>query len=108
MLGLLLIYFIGKYFYDLAAKYEKNKWLFAILGVVIYYVGTFVGGLILGVLDALMELGINWDNSLLLSLIALPFGIGTCYLFYYLLKRSWSKALVIVTDEINEIGKGVG
>ena len=34
MLGLLLIYFIGKYFYDLAAEFEKNKWLYAILGVV--------------------------------------------------------------------------
>ena len=106
MLGLLLIYFIGKYFYDLAAEFEKNKWLYAILGVVMYYVGTFIGGLILGVLDALMELGIDWDNNLLLGLLGLPFGIAASYLFYYLLK-SWSKSVVLVKDEINEIGKEV-
>ncbi|MCB0439438.1 MAG: hypothetical protein KDD20_11930 [Mangrovimonas sp.] len=107
MLGLLLIYFIGKYFYDLAAEFEKNKWLYAILGVVMYYVGTFIGGLILGVLDALMELGIDWDNNLLLGLLGLPFGIAASYLFYYLLKKSWSKSVVLVKDEINEIGKQV-
>ncbi len=44
MLGLFLLYFIGKIFYQLAEAHNKNKWVFAILGVIAYYAGTFLGG----------------------------------------------------------------
>ncbi len=107
MLGIVFLYFIGKYFYKLAEQFNKNKWLFAILGVVIYYVGTFIGGLILGVLDALIGIGFDWDNNLALGLIALPFGIASAYLFYYILKKQWEKSFVLVEDEIQDIGKSV-
>ena len=107
MLGLLLIYFIGKYFYKLSEEFNQNKWLYAVLGVVIYYVGSAVGGFVLGILSELFSLGINWDNNLSLGLIALPFGIGACYLFYYLLKKKWEKSAVLVKDEIQDIGKNI-
>ena len=48
MLGLLLLYWIGKYFYKLAEAYDKSKWGFTILGIVVYYAGIVVLGLILG------------------------------------------------------------
>lgn len=105
MLGILLIYFLGKYFYELAVTFEKNKWLFAILGVVSYYAGTFLGGTILALMDAFFNWGMDWDNDLLLSFLALPFGLATCGLVYYLLKRKWQKEAVIVQDEIDDIGK---
>ena len=35
MLGLVLLYWIGKYFYKLAEEYDKSKWGFAILGLVL-------------------------------------------------------------------------
>ncbi len=108
MLGILLIFFIGNYFYKLAKKFNQNKWLFAILGIVIYYVGTLIGGFIFGLLDALVGLGIDWDNTLILSLIAIPFGIGAAVLFYYILNKKWSKSVVLVESEIQEsenIGK---
>lgn len=105
MLGILFIYFIGKYFYKLAEQFNKNKWLFAILGVVIYYVGTFVGGVVLGIMDGLLDLGFNWDNDMALGLVALPFGIASAYLFHFLLKKQWEKSVVIIEDEIQDIGK---
>lgn len=107
MLGILLIYFIGRYFYRLAEGFNQNKWLYAILGIVIYYVGTFVGGIILAIFDELYALGINWENNFSLGLIALPFGIITAYLFYFLLQRKWKKAVTLIKDEIHDIGKHV-
>lgn len=92
MIGIILIYFIGKYFYNLAEEFSKNKWLYGILGVIVYYAGTFVAGLIFGILGELgIVEGINSINSIFLSLLALPFGILACWLFYIILKKQWSK-----------------
>jgi MFS family permease len=105
MLGIFFLYFIGKYFYKLAEEFKKNKWLFAILGILVYYIGTFIGGVILGILDELIGIGFDWDNTLALGLIALPFGIGVAYLFYFILKKEWEKSFVFAEDEIQDIGK---
>ncbi|MEY8848817.1 hypothetical protein AB9K26_08375 [Psychroserpens sp. XS_ASV72] len=108
MLGIILIVIIGRQFFKLAEQYRQNKWLFAILGVLSYYVGALVGGVILGTVDAFVNLGIDWDNNLLMTVIALPFGLGTAYLFYYLLNKNWSKNVVLEkTNEIQDIGKDV-
>lgn len=56
MLGLVFIYFIGKYFYKLVEEFGKSKWGFVILGVVLYYGGVFLGGIILGFLFLI------WDD----------------------------------------------
>lgn len=91
MLGILLIYFIGKAFYDLAQEHNKNKWVFAILGVVSYYGGTIIAGVSfallaeLGVTDFFIEL-----PEFGLSLLAIPFGILTCWAFYKILSSNWS------------------
>ena len=92
MIGLILIYFIGKWHYQLATDYHKNKWLFAILGVIVYYLGVFAGGFILGIIgivtgyEGLFEL-----PDLLLSIIALPFGLLTTWGLYKFLEKNWSK-----------------
>lgn len=93
MLGILLIYYIGKYFYVLAGERGKSKtiqWTFAVLGVVVYYLGTFVGGMLLGVLGYAFELfDIETMNDFLISLLALPFGVLACWGFYMILKNNW-------------------
>jgi hypothetical protein len=91
MLGLLLIYFIGKYFYDLAQNNNKNAWLFAVLGIVVYYAGTFVAGILIALFYSLvLEGDIDNVNDMLLGIIALPFGLLTSWLFYRFLEKSWS------------------
>ena len=107
MLGLLLIYFIGKYFYKLSEEYNQNKWLYAILGIVVYYATGFCLGIGLGIIDLIFELNLDYDNMFGINLLSIPFGIAACYGFYYLLKRKWEKSVVIIKDEIQDIGKPI-
>lgn len=95
MLGIVFLYFIGKAFYDLAVLHEKNKWLFALLGVAFYYVGTFVGGFTIAISYELFEFGSVDDlNDQALGLMAIPFGLLFCWVFYIILKRQWSRTHV--------------
>lgn len=105
MLGILLIYFIGKRFYDLAEACNQNKWLYAVLSIVVYYAFTAIFGLLLGILDALFEWGINWDNNLFINLLAIPMGLLAVWGLYVILKNQWEKNKVLVKDNIDEIGK---
>jgi len=103
MLGLLLIYWIGKYFYQLADKNNQNKWLFAILGIAVFYITQFIFALILVFLN---EFGItNVDlDSYTLNLLGIPLGFLGCYIFYILLEKSWKKDVVDVAEAIQDIG----
>lgn len=93
MLGLILIYFIGKSYYKLAEEFTKNKWLWAILGIAFYYVGTFIGGAILAIgYDLVLEESIESTNEYLIGLMALPFGLATWWGSYTMLKKQWSSS----------------
>jgi MFS family permease len=105
ILGILLVYFIWKRFSELAFEHNQKKWIYGLLGILCYYLGTLIGGAIIGVLSVFMDFDVNWDNDLLMSVIALPFGIGTCYLFYYLLKKKWEKEAKVYVEGIQDIGK---
>lgn len=59
MIGILLIYFIWKRFTELAEKYNNKKWVYGLVGVIAYYVGTFLLGLIVAILDLIFNWGIN-------------------------------------------------
>ncbi|NMH86682.1 hypothetical protein [Flavivirga algicola] len=87
MLGILLIYFIGKRFYDLSEEYKQNKWLYAILSIVVYYAGTFMAGIVLALLVEFGIMYIDLENSLILTIIALPFGLGAVFILYSLRKK---------------------
>ena len=105
MLELILIYFVGRKFYELSDFYNRNKWLFAVLGGLCYFISVFVFGMILGFVDAVYGIGMNWDNTVFLSLIGLPVGLLMCYIFYNILDRKWKKEDEINKEEINDIGK---
>lgn len=91
MLGLFLLYFIGKAYYDLAEKHTKKKWLHAFLGIAAYYLGTMIGGVIIVIFYGLLESeqAIDEMNDIVLSLLSVPFGVLSCWFFYYILKRKW-------------------
>ena len=104
MIGIILIYFIWKRFADLAFKYNHKKWIYGLLGVIVYYAGCLLGGLILGLLSVIINFVIDWENNLLMSIIALPFGLVTCYGTYYFLEKKWEKEFVVM-DSNDDIGK---
>jgi len=92
MIGLLLIYFIGKYFYNLAKKYNKRKWGYALLGIGFYYAGTILGAALLGLVLALgLNKSLDEYSSLAVGFMSLPFGILSCWGMYQLLKRKLQK-----------------
>ena len=91
MLGIILIYFIGKKFYDLALANNKNGWLFGILAVIIYYASIFLGGIIIGIIYAFVyRKEIPESQTMALGLIAIPFGLLVTWGFYTILKRNWA------------------
>jgi len=107
MLGILLIYFIGKRFYDLAAEFNQNKWLFAILSIVVYYAAGLLFGILLGVLDLFFEWNIDWDNNFGINLLGIPIGLLADWALYVVLENRWKKKVVLVKDEIDDIGKSL-
>ncbi|MEY3238430.1 MAG: hypothetical protein RI883_2531 [Bacteroidota bacterium] len=101
MLGLVLIYFIGKYFYQLAELYYKNKWVFAILGVITYYAGTIVFGFGLGLYAVMTENNSVLEiNDVLIGLMALPFGLLSTWGLYAALKNNWMKKSRVISSEL--------
>ena len=61
--------------------------------------------MIIGVLDVAFELGIDWGNAILLTLIALPVGLLACYVFYSVLDKKWKKEDELNKREIDDIGR---
>ena len=90
MLLLLLIYFIGKAFFKLAKKHGRNKWLFGVLGVVVYYGMAIIGVFLIGVVailagnESILELS---DTAL--GFAGIPIGLVSVWLFHYLLRKNW-------------------
>ena len=105
MLGLLLLYWIGKYYYQLAQKFDKSKWGFAILGVATYY-GVMISVMLIFLVICLLA-GIEFDfeaNETLMSLAAIPFGFEGVYFLYKFLEKKWTKEYVNPLAEIDAIG----
>ncbi|MBT8233958.1 MAG: hypothetical protein HKN51_12765 [Saprospiraceae bacterium] len=101
MLGFLLIYFIGKAFFDLAKNHNHSKWGYAILGVVSYYFGTFIAGFVVAIyLELYTETTIYDLGNLELSFIALPFGLLSCWLTYLLVKKIFTNAKIGTSENI--------
>lgn len=96
-----------KVFYLLADEYKENKWLFAILGVVVYYLSGALVGILLAVLGILLDFEIDWDNTVLMAVLGLASGISSCWLFYYLLEKKWKKKQLKPVEDINDIGKDI-
>ena len=101
MLGLILIYFVGKAYYELAKKYNKTAWLYAVLGVVSYYAGIVAAVFSFIYYQAYVNNHIiDESEDMKYSLMSIPVGVVICLAFYQILKYNWKKkAEAIQTDE---------
>lgn len=106
MIGFLLLFWIGKYFYKLAEEYNKSKWGFAILGIVVYYGGIILFSAIVGIIGEIISPGFaDTLNDTLFGFLMLPFGILSCYVLYKYLEKTWKKNNLDPIDLIDDIGK---
>lgn len=84
-------------------------WLYAIVGVASYYIGTIFGGAILGIIigftnPALIETLSEWT----LTFMMIPFGIISCLGLYAIFKNNWKKQAAREEADrarISDIGK---
>ena len=102
MLGLILIYWLGKKFYKLAEEYNKSQWGYAILGIVTYYAISIVFAT---VILFIMESFSNTLNDYVLGLVAMPFGLLACYLLYKYFEKTWDYKNPKNDILIDQIGK---
>ncbi|WP_420574020.1 hypothetical protein [Kordia sp.] len=110
MIEIVIMILVGKQFHQLAKKYnQKIPWVYAIVGIVSYYGGAFVTGVLLGIYMELTGHYILDDvNELLLGLIFIPFGALICWGVYQLLSRKWRKDFLEEErkkPKISDIGK---
>ncbi|APZ46789.1 hypothetical protein BW723_11060 [Polaribacter reichenbachii] len=102
MLGLILIYWLGKKFYKLAEEYNKSQWGYAILGIVVYYAVSIVFATVTLII---IESFSNTLNDYILGLVAMPFGLLGCYLLYKYLEKNWDYKNPKNDILIDQIGK---
>ncbi len=108
MLGLFLLYFIGKKFYELAERFDQNKWLYAILSVITYYGLGFGLTMIIALLDVMVfEWNFDWESRFGMNLLVVPFGLVSAWGLYMFLENRWKKKIIVVKDEIQDIGKNI-
>lgn len=91
MLTILPIYFFGKLYYDLAKLHKRSAWLYAILGIVIFFAAQFIFGFLLGLFLLVTEVDLNVPDFAL-SLIGVVFGAAATYGIEHLLKKKWERS----------------
>ncbi|MCC6702155.1 MAG: hypothetical protein IT221_11565 [Fluviicola sp.] len=77
---------LAKLFYDLAAKFGKNAWFYAILAAFLFVVSEFLFGFVYILVIWNYQLS---ENPLALSILAITFGVLVDYLLYKYLKKKW-------------------
>lgn len=90
MLGLLVIYFFGKSYYDLAKLYGRNAWGYAILGSVIFLASEFLFGVLIGILIVLANLHAEVP-SLVFSIASIAFAAFLTNQIEKAIRRNWEK-----------------
>ena len=105
MLGLVLIYFIGKQYYKLAEDRAMSKWLYTIIGVGIYYLGTIIGATLIVMYLELFGNGVDSVSDTALGYMGVPFGLFFVWGIHKILDKKWKTKKVDVNKEIDLIGK---
>ncbi len=101
MLGLIPLFFIGRWYYQLAHEFNKERWGYAFLGVGIAIAAQILFGFVTGFIAALTD-NLQWlDNPLIISLIAFAFAITCVVIVYNMLKRSWKKTAEVEKSNPN-------
>lgn len=111
MLSFVILYLIGRPFYQLAKKYQlKFAWIYFVVGIASYYAGEV---LLAGILLFYIEVTGDYDSiasmsDITLMVISIIAGVITCYISYQLLKKKLHKEYLVKEQnkpKISDIGK---
>ena len=112
MLALLLLYFIGKKFYDLAGTYNKQQWKFSILSIIVYYGSIVIIQVLVGIIFyILIPSSFDYNGNakgkdeLIISLLSIPLALLIVYFLYRYLENKWKKEEIQRRPNIEDIGK---
>ena len=88
---------------------QNTAWVYPILGIVSYYAGGFIGGVIIAIFMELTGSGsIEHMSDITLTILSIILGVISCLGFYHLLKKSWKKKFEEkqrLKPKISDIGK---
>jgi hypothetical protein len=90
MLSLIFILFVARAFYFMAEHYRKNKWGYAVVGVISFYAGALSVTLILD--------SAGFDDQLLAAVVGSAVGIVTCRLTYVYLRKEWRQSMGVIKN----------
>jgi hypothetical protein len=98
MIGFLFIYWIWKMYSNLAFEYNRNKWVYFLIGLGVYYGTTILVSIIYGIILMIgygnTSLGESDLKSMGLNFFAVLFGLAVCYGVFKLLEKKWEKERV--------------
>ena len=88
---LLILYLIGKPFYKLAAQYDKNKWLFAQFGILVFCIGGSLLSNLIILLLMVANIARAPENETIITYSTLFAGMFCHWTFKRFLVRRWNK-----------------
>lgn len=100
-LSYIFLFYVGFYFYRLAENHEKNKWLFALIGIATYFLSLIIYPLYLRFFigDEIEDFDITS-----ISLKSFLIGLIIVFLLFQLLSIIWSRKKKVNKKEIDKIG----
>lgn len=102
ILGYILIFYIGFYFYRLAENHHKNKWIFGFLGIAIYFLGLVIYPLYIRFFD---NLELFDFNLVVISFKSFTIGLVLVFISFQFLSFIWKPKKKTNKEDIEKIGK---
>lgn len=109
MLSFLLLYFVYKYFRDLARKYKvKQEWKYSLAGVLAYFGFQFLFLIVWGIAEIIINPNYALESNTSLNsgigFIALLFSMLMLYFLHKYLEKRLKQKNISSINEIDEIG----
>ncbi len=109
MLGIFIIYWIGRKFYDLAAIHNRSPWGWAILGVVVYYGTQLLFGMLAYLASPSTFDNMDKGSELMFNLVGVAVGALVWYVFLQYITKKWEneseQTYENINDKIDNIGR---
>ena len=99
MLSIIIAIVVARQFMSAAEKFNRTKWLWAVIGVVTFIGSQLLMGVILG-LFFLSDGDLDVGNSLAINLVGLALGTGIAFLVLYLMKNNAEKNPTVNEDAL--------